>query len=117
MPGNGGDFFLQPVNDLDVLLADAAVAQEVLKDKLKKQTAEGLSQPWPLKAENKKNLRLQHAAGAFDPGVKTRARCVEKAECKYAKAFGHGAKFKRVRDMARVSIEYNITKSKLFLGH
>lgn len=31
---------------------------------------------------------------------------MEKAECKYAKAFGHGAKFKRVRDLARVSIEY-----------
>lgn len=52
------------------------MAQEVLKEKLKKQTAEGLGQPWPLKAENKKNLRLQHAAGAFDPGVKTRS-CIE----------------------------------------
>lgn len=91
---------LQDVSELDRLLDHAGRVQEVLKSKL---TSDSDGTLWRVKAKFR-HLREPFQTGE-DPGIKSKKRCVEKAAFKYKAQFGQ-QRFRRLRDIARISLQF-----------
>ena len=128
---------LQPVADLRQLFADATIAQQQLKKRLvfndvDVQHVDVSDEFWPCKTyiqgaslqrgQAKLGTKSESAnssssantiVSAFDPGIKREARCRQKADYKYRQKYGDGLKFARIRDIARLSLNYKDCKSLL----
>ncbi|CAD7940242.1 unnamed protein product [Amoebophrya sp. A25] len=98
---------VQELSDLDLLLEQAMQAQGWLK----RQVMEDPKRPWPTRTYNRGNLKPPFHE-AFDPGIKGRRRCLEKATYKYEAQYGQ-QKFRRLRDMARLSLHFEKCKDLL----
>ncbi|CAD7968886.1 unnamed protein product [Amoebophrya sp. A120] len=67
-----------------------------------------IDQIWPSKTTTKSSSLLKHPfQEAFDPAIKSKKRCIEKANYKYEATYGKANKFRRIRDVARISLHFN----------
>merc|ERR550534_804673 len=92
--------------DLDTLMQDAEEAQHTLRELV----APGLDyESWPVRSATRNTVNWVHEV--YDPGVKSQDRIIEKAIFKY-KWLG-SKKYGRVRDMARVALQYDTCRDLL----
>jgi len=89
---------LQPHrSDMGTLLRNAAEVQRQMKLKIAPNAV------WPVKTATRNTVPWVHEA--YDPGIKSRERIMDKAKFKY-KRFGD-ARLGRVRDVARLALQYD----------